>query len=90
MRHISKGNPNRGPGDFNPPEPEELADRFIEQALEQLAKQADQGDIDVEDITDDAVTERAWELQREAKKQAEYDAGEDAYYDAEDRARGLD
>lgn len=62
-----KANPNRGPGDFAPPDPPELADVFLDEAREQLEANRDDPD---EPVDEDAVTALAWELQDKARRES--------------------
>jgi hypothetical protein len=74
-----------GPGDFEPPDPPELDDMFIEQACAEL------NSLEEEPcwvITDQEVIDRAWELQDAADRQAALDAAEMQVWDAEDRLHG--
>lgn len=51
----------KGPGDFLPPEHEDLPECFIEEAIEAL---------------DDMIVDKAWALYEAAKQQAAVDCGE--------------
>lgn len=75
-----------GPGDFSPSDPEELPEIYLDEARELLT-----ADDEAETPpTEDEITACAWELYEAAKKQAEYDAGEDAYERQKDREAGLE
>lgn len=65
-----QANPNRGPGDFLPPDPEELDDFYLERAREKLEASLG-GDPPAE-----RVEALAWELQ-DAARQPPDDLGAD-------------
>lgn len=73
------GNNLPGPGDFSPPDEEELPQVFIDEAREKLTQEH----IDAMECppTEGEIIEDAWQLYEAFKKQAESDAAEQRYLD---------
>lgn len=82
MPYRPRANPNRGPGDFLPPDEPELGDAFIDEARDMLENEREDDD---EPITEDAVLERAWRLQEQAHRECLEAEAEMRAWEAEDR-----